>query len=85
MAKKDNMPGPDERDDLVPSNRPGDFGQSGTVGSEGGGTGTNRGMGRPEDLDRGRGSIERDDDDDTRSKEQGRHKPGSGNPGGSNR
>ena len=39
----------------------------------------NKGMGRPEDLDRDR-NKDRDLEEDTRSKEQGR-KPGSGNFG----
>ena len=82
MANKDNFtPGTGERDDYTKPKGPGDVGQSGTVGSEGGGTGSNKGMGRPDDLDR---TKNRDLDEDSRSQEQGR-KPGSGNVGGGNR
>ena len=73
MANKDNIkPGTDERDEF---NKPKGTGQSGTVGSEGGGMGSNKGMGRPEDIERDR--VKDRDLEDERSKEQGQ-KPGGG-------
>jgi hypothetical protein len=69
MANKGNFtPGTPEREDPIKPKGTGDVGQSGTVGSEGGGTGPNRGLGsdnlgrdrdleeeEPGSLDRNRG------------------------------
>jgi hypothetical protein len=86
MANKDNIkPVTGERDDDFGKPKgTGNVGQSGTVGSEGGGTGSNKGMVRPEDEGRDRDTNDRDLDEDIRPTEKGRT-PGSGKLGGGNR
>jgi hypothetical protein len=62
------------------ANKTDEHGQKGNVGGQGS-TGSDKGMGRPEDFDRNRPTTDRDLDEET-GKDR---KPGQGiNPGGSN-